>query len=542
MRSRIPIFLLGLALIATALTGCSIFGGDDDGDVYSSGGATTIKGSISTTAGGASLRALAAPTSAIITFNYLDDTGALVPIVTGISVTFSAGTANYEFSVMLPTAAQQRRNFILQAKTNTDETIEGVVPFDPTTETSVTVPPLDPDDAGPVAFIKLCANPTNGIPNVGMGDILSIYTPADLKAMIDPTTGLPKADMTNLVTQFKAREQAIRTAMTGTFSAQAALIQKLMDYSAQLARDPQYTGFENREKFRAAMEAKAKELGLPTEAYNAFDATTTDVWEDLPTPPSNPTGFTNYGDAREQNRELEDLGLALQYFAGLYTDKTAEINAIRTRFLTAVSTFYTQTMAGQPPAMGGQGHPFLILDEAREIIFAKLWAEAKTKILIQQSEMGQMQFEMEAIVAHKAELYATVVAKINANYAKLTGAPTDAAQKVIFIKHLATLASIPMMSGPQPGDGEQQGEVGEWVGSWSNVGTDPEKWIWTGAWEFDTGSWSGTWARVTIDGKNVWEWNAKWAGAVPPATPYAGPHPADPTVAMPVWPPHTAAK
>ncbi len=448
MRSRISIFLLGLALLATmAITGCAILGDDDDDDVYSSGGNTTISGSISTT-GGSSLRAQAAPTSATVTFNYLDDNGNLVPIVTGINVTFSNGTAQYTFSVTLPTAAQQRRNFILQALTNTNETIEGVVPFDPTTETSVTVPTIDPDDAGPAAFVKLCANPTYKIPNVDIANVLTIYTPAQIKAMVN-ADGTPKSELTDLATQFKARDAAIQTAI-GQFSTYAAKIQQLMDYSFQLARNPDYIGFANREKFVEAMKAKATELGLPLDAFNAIDEATTDIWDKLP---SLPDDAKNYGDAQEQNRELENLGLALQYFAGLYTDKTTEINEIRTRFLTAATTNFTEVMAGDKPEMGGQGHPFMILDEAREIIFAKLWADAKTKILIQQSEMGEMQFEMEAIIAHKAELYATVVAKINTHYASLTGAPADETQKAIFIKHLATLASIPMLSNQQPPDG-----------------------------------------------------------------------------------------
>ncbi|PKL44647.1 MAG: hypothetical protein CVV41_04590 [Candidatus Riflebacteria bacterium HGW-Riflebacteria-1] len=459
MRSRITIFILGLALLATmAITGCSLFGDDDDDNAYDPG--TKITGSISTTGGG-SLRAQGAPTSATLTFSYIDDNGQLVsiPFVTGNTVTFTGTTAIYDFRVIIPAAALLRRNFVLTATPDFGDPIKGVIPFDPATEMDFKVDaPITPDDAGPVAFV--IAATKEGIPNVALGDVLSIYAPVDLKAMIN-LDGTLKPDMTTLVTQFKTRETAIQTAMTGEFAAQATLMKQLMDYSAQLARNPEYIGFANREKFRAAMEAKAKELGLPTDAYNAYDATTTDVWADLPKPPSaEATEFENYGGAREQTRELENLGLALQYFAGLYTDKATEINAIRTRFLTAATTSFTQTMAGTPPAMGGQGHPFMILDEAREIIFAKLWNEAKTKILIQQSEMGTMQLEMAAIIEHKAELYAKVVVKINTHYASLSGAPTDAAQKTIFINHLATLASIPMMSNQQqPGDqqpGDQQ--------------------------------------------------------------------------------------
>ena len=89
MRSRISIFLLGLALIATmCFTGCSLGGDDDDDNVINPGGSTTISGSISTTAEGGSLRAQAAPTSANIGFYYLNNAGEEVAIRTGIPVTF----------------------------------------------------------------------------------------------------------------------------------------------------------------------------------------------------------------------------------------------------------------------------------------------------------------------------------------------------------------------------------------------------------------------------------------------------------------------
>jgi len=425
--------------------------------VYSSGGNTTISGSISTTAGGGSLRAQAAPISAIITFYYLDNTGDLVPIpiVTGNNVTFSAGTAEYTFSVTLPTAAQQRRNFILQAVTNTNETIEGVVPFDPTTEISVSVPPIDPDDAGPAAFVKLCANPTYGIPNVDIANVLTIYTPAQIKEMVN-ADGTPKADLTNLATQFKARDAAIQTAI-GQFSTYTAKIQQLMDYSFQLARNPDYIGFANREKFVEAMKAKATELGLPLDAFNALDKATTDIWDKLPMDDM-PDNVKNYGGAQEQNREMENISLSLQYFAGLFTGEAAQINQIRETFLTKAAAFFDLVLAGPPPAMTAPEHPFVTLDLARTIIFNKLGNVVKEKILVSNEDMQEfigpppvpqpgvppVQPSFEDMIAHKTAIYEEVVKRINENYPNLTGAPTDATEKAKFIQALATLASIPM--------------------------------------------------------------------------------------------------
>ncbi len=67
--------------------------------------------------------------------------------------------------------------------------------------------------------------------------------------------------------------------------------EKLRDYSIQLSRNPEYTGFENIENFRAAMKAKAEELGLSSEAYNQYDGTMTEMWGFIPPPVSMPTGF-----------------------------------------------------------------------------------------------------------------------------------------------------------------------------------------------------------------------------------------------------------
>ncbi len=459
MRSRITVFILGLALIATmAITGCSLFGDDDD-DVYATTGGTTIKGSISSTSG-ASLRAQAVPTSATLTFSYIDNDGNLVPILTGIVITFTGTTATYEFAVSLPAAALEKRNFVLSALTNTNETIEGVVPFDPKTEVTITVPAITPDHIGPVALAIAAAKA--GVPNIGMGDVLSIYTPADLRSMVDPVTGLPKADMTTLLTKLQEREQAIQKALT-EFSEQAAKIQELMAYSFQLARDPAYMGFDNREKFEAAMKAKALELGLPVDVMSAIDTMESQfIGSGLPTPPSEPNlNFDTFSAATEQKRELEMLGNALSYFAGLLNK--SELNEIKARFVTAAESIFSQMMAGTAPQDGANTHPFFILDEARKIIFEALGGTndvVNKQILVSAADMqtlGQLGTTPDMIIEHKKALFELVITRINTNYANLANAPTDATEKAKFIQALAALASIPMAPQSQqpPPDGQQ---------------------------------------------------------------------------------------
>jgi len=126
-----------------------------------------------------------------------------------------------------------------------------------------------------------------GVSNINSA--LSIYSPAAIKAMINT------ANMTTLVTRLQKSDQAIQEALAG-FADQAAKIQQMMDYSFQLARNPDYIGFANREKFKAAMKAKAIEPGLPVDAMSAIDAMEVEfVGSGLPTPPSQPDlNFDNF--------------------------------------------------------------------------------------------------------------------------------------------------------------------------------------------------------------------------------------------------------
>ncbi|PKL49939.1 MAG: hypothetical protein CVV42_04575 [Candidatus Riflebacteria bacterium HGW-Riflebacteria-2] len=441
MRSRISIFLLGLALIATmCFTGCAL-GGDDDDDnnVVDTGGSTTISGSVTTDSSSSlreGLRAVSA-NSATLGFYYLNNAGEQVAIRTGIPVTFIGTSANYSFGVTIPTEALQKRNFLLIAVTDTNETIEGVVPFNPSTETTVTVPPIDPNHAGPVALAKAAA--AAGVPNIDMGNALSIYTPAEIKAMINT------ANMTTLLTRLQEREQAM-TQLKTDFAEHAAKIQLLMDYSFQLARNPDYMGFANREKFEEAMQAKAVELGLPVDAMSAID-TMEGEFIGSGLPPKTGVDFDKLSQATEQKRELEMLGNAMTYFAGLLNK--SELNEIKAKFVTAADTFFTQTMAGTPiqPA----ANPFFILDEARKLIFEALGGDndvVNASILVKEADMqgiaiGEMPTP-EQIIEHKKALFALVTTRITAQYANLVGAPTDATEKAKFIQALAALASIPM--------------------------------------------------------------------------------------------------
>jgi hypothetical protein len=387
------------------------------------------------------LRAVSAK-SATLGFYYLNNAGEEVAIRTGIPVTFVGNSANYSFGVTIPTEALQKRNFLLIAVTDTNDTIEGVVPFDPSSETTVTVPPIDPNHAGPVALAKAAA--AAGVPNIDMGNALSIYTPAEIKAMINT------ANMTTLVTKLQEREQAMIQLKT-EFAEYEAKIQLLMDYSFQLARNPDYMGFANREKFEEAMHAKAVELGLPVDAMSAID-TMEGEFVGLGLPPKPGVDFDKLSQATEQKRELEMLGNAMTYFAGLLNK--SELNEIKGTFETAAGTFFTQTMAGtqiQPAA-----HPFFILDQARKIIFEALGGDndvVNLQILVKEADMqgiaiGEMPTP-EQIIEHKKALFELVIGRINAQYANLVGAPTDVTEKAKFIQALAALASIPMA--PQGG-------------------------------------------------------------------------------------------
>jgi len=142
------------------------------------------------------------------------------------------------------------------------------------------------------------------------------------------------------------------------------------------------------------------------------------------------------------------LGNALTYFAGLLNK--SELNEIKARFVTAAGSFFTQRMAGtqiQPAA-----HPFVILDEARVVIFETLGGEnnaVNLQILVKDTDMqglGQLgdMPTPEQIIEHKKALFELVIGRINAQYANLAGAPTDATEKARFIQALAALASIPI--------------------------------------------------------------------------------------------------
>jgi len=164
--------------------------------------------------------------------------------------------------VTIPTEASQKRNFLLIAVTDTNDTIEGVFPIDPA-EIGTTPEPqaFDPNSAGPAAMVRVAAKA--GVTAIDMAPARSLYSDEEIKAM-------SAAQMTTLVTRLREREQAMIELKT-EFTEYAAKIQQLMDYSFQLSRNPDYMGYDNHVKFEEAMQAKAVELGLPIDARSAID-------------------------------------------------------------------------------------------------------------------------------------------------------------------------------------------------------------------------------------------------------------------------------
>lgn len=286
----------------------------------------------------------------------------------------SGNEANYDFSAFIPTEAINKKNFVLRAVIG-NQAIEGIIPFDPNIEKTIQAPKITPEHIGLVQLAIKSAQ--EGIPNINMTDVLSLYTPADIKAMLQ--NGVPGSDMTNLVNKLKQKEAQFLAAANALSAEQARKIEALMAYGNTLSRDPRYIGFENRAAFKAAMDDKAEELGLSTEAQMKFDEVSlTFIGSGIPTPLiSNPQDFAQFVEfAAISVKELingqdDPQSVIVNYFTGIYSNDNA-IVALKALFVSKKEIFYGQLLQGTPPDPQSEDNPIRVIEELRRKVFAKV--------------------------------------------------------------------------------------------------------------------------------------------------------------------------
>ena len=185
--SHFPFVLAFLFLTAAVFTsGCGSSGGSSVG---TSSTAVRLSGTVSASDSVSSLKQTLRGNSgkAIVDLYYINDAGTRIALTNGNnSFDVSGNEANYDFSAFIPTEAINKKNFVLRAVIG-NQAIEGIIPFDPNIEKTIQAQKITPEHIGLVQLAIKSAQ--EGIPNINMTDVLSLYTPADIKAMLQ--NGVP---------------------------------------------------------------------------------------------------------------------------------------------------------------------------------------------------------------------------------------------------------------------------------------------------------------------------------------------------------------
>lgn len=369
-------------LISTAAvftSGCGSSGGSSGGSGGASSTAVKLSGTVSASDSDSvsSLRQTLRGNSgqAIIDLYYINDAGTKIALTNGNnSFEVSGNETDYEFSVFIPTEAIDKKNFVLTAVIG-NQTIEGIIPFDPNIEKTIQAPKITPEHIGLVQLAIKSAQ--EGIPNINMTDVLSLYTPADIKAMLQ--NGVPGSDMTNLVNKLKQKEEQFLAAANALSAEQARKIEALMAYGNTLSRDPRYIGFENRDAFKAAMDEKAEALGLSTEAQMKFDEVSLMfIGSGIPTPPiSNPQNFAQFVQSAAFsvqeliNGQDDPQSVIVNYFTNIYSNDS-DIVALKALFISKKQIFYGYLLQGISPNPQSLDNPIRVIEELRRKVFAKV--------------------------------------------------------------------------------------------------------------------------------------------------------------------------
>ena len=373
---RFCLFFLGLALVFS--TGCGGGGGSGSTLPNVSAGNTTLSGSILLTdpTDTNSLRAAKAPTEASISLYYITAGGLEVPLKQGVTAQIAGGKANYSFNFDYDAVASARRNFILKARLNNDQTIEGVVSMNPGDKT-VEAPPITPFDNGMARFVKEAA--IKGNPDVSVGDLMSMFPP---KVIFD----LSDADLRSLAQEFVNRETRIQSITTAFGDDVVDKLAKLREFAYEAARDirdfmakyPELLSpTEMRERYEEMMRNRASTLGLPPDALRAIESIDLqlvqnigDMTGTMNLPPEFVSEFNGMGLAAEARSRMELLSQTLKVFA-TYSDIAELIKS----FDLALAHLYAIVQESKPENLDNFMYvdpAILIFEKARFIIFKDL--------------------------------------------------------------------------------------------------------------------------------------------------------------------------
>ncbi|MBU1107107.1 MAG: hypothetical protein KKB51_10600 [Candidatus Riflebacteria bacterium] len=374
-RDRFFLLFLGLALVFS--TGCGGGGGSGSTIPNISAGNTTLSGSILLTdpTDKASLRADAAPTEASIGLYYLTAGGLEVPLKLGVIAQIIGNKANYSFNFDYDTVASARRNFILKAKLNNNQIIEGVIPMN-LADKKVDASPITPFDNGMARFVKEAA--IKGNPDVSIGDLMSMFPPKVI-------FGLTDADLKSLAEEFVNRETRVQSITTAFGGEVAEKIAQLREFACEAARDirdftdkyPELTASNMRERYEEMMRNRARTLGLPADAIKAIEGVDLllvqgigDRTATMNLPSEFAGEFRGMGLAIEARSRMDLLSQTLKAFV-TYSDITDLIKA----FDLALEHMYSVVQNDKPVNLDEFMYvdpAIMIFEKARFIIFKDL--------------------------------------------------------------------------------------------------------------------------------------------------------------------------
>ena len=214
--------------------------------------------------------------------------------------------------------------------------------------------------------------------------------------------------MTNLVNKLKQKEEQFLAAANALSAEQARKIEALMAYGNTLSRDPRYIGFENRDAFKAAMDAKAEELGLTPEAQMKFDEVSLMfIGSGIPTPPiSNPQNFAQFVQSAAFsvqeliNGQDDPQSVIVNYFTNIYSNDS-DIVALKALFVSKKQIFYGYLLQGISPNPQSPDNPIRVIEELRRKVFAKVDPD---EILGDPDSMPSSTTILQEIVSNRSQL------------------------------------------------------------------------------------------------------------------------------------------
>ncbi len=385
LKNQFCMLFLGLALIFS--TGCGGGGGGGGSSLLPTptAGTTTLSGSLLLTdpTDTGSLRAVAAPSQAILSLFYVTSGGLEVPLKQGVIAQISGNSANYQFNFDYDAIAGSRRNFILKAALDNGQIIEGVIPMNPGVK-MVKAPPITPLDTGMARFVKEAA--IKGNPDVSIGDLMSMFPPKVI-------FGLSDADLKALASEFVDREAKMQTLSSSFGGEVAGKMSQLREFAFEAARDirefmakypEMVTPAEMRERYEKMMRNRAQSLGLPSDAIKAIENIDLKLVQGIgdkaggmSLPPDFINDFKGMGLAVEARNRMELLSQTLKTMAAY-----ANIAELIKAFDIALARMYEVVQMQRPENLDGFMYvdpAILIFEKARFIVFKDLGLLEKTE-------------------------------------------------------------------------------------------------------------------------------------------------------------------